>query len=140
MITPRDLRIGNILREYYFDYSTDSTDWIHIEVNAMDIRNLCDNPDRFNDLTMPIDLDEEWLLKAGFIRDVHLEILENNNLKQYMIGDRSSVNFFRICYHPIGGYTFSFRGTPIAKLSYVHQLQNLIFALSGEELTFNKNA
>ena len=72
----------------------------------------------------PIPLTEEWLIKFGFekkenkwyklIRFPTVRFL-NNKLNVYVIIHSSSV--------------------VIAILDYVHQLQNLYFALTGEELT-----
>ena len=83
----------------------------------------------------PIPLTEEWLVKFGFERDLKLEELDSRTtMLQYYYGDIHSNNFIRICFHPVGKYTTSFRGNPLTKPEYVHQLQNLYFALTGEEL------
>jgi len=78
----------------------------------------------------PIPLTEEWLLKAGFeksfkndywysirIGDKRLliSILGNIEIEKW---DRTMIGFLSIC-------------------EYVHQLQNLYFALTGEELQIN---
>lgn len=68
----------------------------------------------------PIPLTEEWLLKLGFEFSHHGEISNDNFIiEKYHDG-----------YHYTGGEGVAF-GTPIV---YVHQLQNLYFALTGEEL------
>lgn len=74
----------------------------------------------------PIPLTEEWLIKAGlegkFITigdDVHFEYDVKNN--ELIIGGPDACTY---------GQCFC------AECKYVHQLQNLYFALTGEELTF----
>ena len=64
----------------------------------------------------PIPLTEEWLLKFGF---------KNNRLGLFdcvKVGDDI-------------GYHIYFIGKHLKEVQYVHQLQNLYFALTGEELT-----
>ena len=67
----------------------------------------------------PIPLTEEWLFKLNFINDRVLEFYRNDITDSTIIID---YNF--IC---LLGYSH-------VKLKYVHQLQNLFFALTGEEL------
>jgi len=70
----------------------------------------------------PIPLTEEWLIKFGFVYD------ENT-------GFFRSVVFGRI-YIDNGRHTFCFcnKNGILKVVEYVHQLQNLYFALTGEEL------
>lgn len=69
----------------------------------------------FNELE-PIPLTEEWLLKFGFKIE-----------RQYEC-DFASIGVFTISF----GENFFYEYT---NLKYVHQLQNLYFALTNEELT-----
>jgi len=76
----------------------------------------------------PIKLTEEWLLKAG------AEKINSENqyadTNDYILG----ILYFNIANQSTkinGKYALSF--IP----DYVHELQNLFFALTGEELTFN---
>ena len=83
-----------------------------------------------NHKIIPIELTEEFLLKSGFER-----VFTNDYWYQIRIGDkrllvsilgnieiekwdRTMVNFLSIC-------------------QYIHQLQNLYFAICGEELVFS---
>jgi len=67
----------------------------------------------------PIPLTEEWLLKFGF------EKLEGwDDMYYFQIGD------FQIHEYNVSGYEFD-----DFDIKNVHQLQNLYFALTGEELT-----
>jgi hypothetical protein len=75
----------------------------------------------------PIPLTEEWLLKFGFVKDseydntfnLGIEVL--NGFKDFTIDIRAKVLLLD-CME--------------IKIEYVHQLQNLYFALTGEDLEF----
>ena len=70
----------------------------------------------------PIPLTEEWLLKFGF---------ETKDKVFWDVGN------FRVGQDRWGGYDYVSRRVDI-DLKYVHQLQNLYFALTGEELTIKE--
>jgi len=70
----------------------------------------------------PIPLTEEWLLKFGF-----------DDLGTYGYGRGN----FHICLHENEFY-FSINNRKVF-IKHVHQLQNLYFALTGEELTYGGN-
>ena len=72
----------------------------------------------------PIPLTEEWLLKFGFIKS------SDNN---YYKGDKFTIYNRFENFGLIGGL-LSWK-----EFKYVHQLQNLYFALTGEELTYGGN-
>jgi hypothetical protein len=76
----------------------------------------------------PIILTEEWLLKFGFekTRDYNLST-KPKMYKIFKLSLRLMANEYTFCYEN------SFR-----KIEYVHQLQNLYFTLTGEELTISK--
>ncbi|WP_185285729.1 hypothetical protein [Elizabethkingia meningoseptica] len=69
----------------------------------------------------PIELTEEWLLKLGFIKS------------------KFSSNCFKITngykFHFAGGEELYLDSIRLEHIKYIHQLQNLHFALTGEELT-----
>lgn len=70
----------------------------------------------------PIPLTEEWLLRFGFEKKSS-DVFE---LYEYAIErNYDSVDFI-------------FEGKIIRVIKYVHQLQNLYFALTGEELIYNQ--
>lgn len=72
----------------------------------------------------PIELTEEWLIKFGF----------ENNFKQYELMNWGLkvdlLNNEWIVFHGFCG-----KYSEITSCRYVHQLQNLYFALTGKELT-----
>lgn len=80
------------------------------------------------DCCKPIPLTEEWLLKFGFEKTEW----DNNNSFRKMIGN----NDYTIVFYSNGICEISDIITK--KIDYVHQLQNLYFALTGEELTLKK--
>jgi hypothetical protein len=82
----------------------------------------------------PIPLTEEWLVKLGFkhqyklIKSEDFFVIEiNSDSKLYINLNKME---FRI-YKAYIGIAYS------SKIHFVHQLQNLYFALTGEELTLN---
>lgn len=110
-----------------------------MESREVRIGNLFDNNGNVNTVTpgviealfesdkrswiQPIPLTEEWLLKFGF------EIYEfDHKENQYRFKERLLV---------IRKGVFCDYGTNV-ELKYVHQLQNLYFALTGEELEYGK--
>ena len=109
-----DLRIGN---------------WVYnnkdIEVDTYQIRNFSIG---VYDL-LPIPPTEEWLLKLGFINF-------KNESELYQCGflsiDKDKDEFY---YQAIKNH---YQERAI-RIDYVHQLQNLYFALTNEELTINES-
>lgn len=81
------------------------------------------------DTAKPIPLTEEWLLKFGF--EINPEkIIDDKETNEYRCNDFTMVIQNGKFYATNGGIEL------ISELSieYVHQLQNLCFALTGEEL------
>lgn len=81
-----------------------------------------------NPYLQPISLTEKWLLDLGFKRDEY-----NDKTPYYYI-----LNGFRLNNY-MGSLTLNnsneLAGFKPIEIKYVHQLQNLYFALTGEELT-----
>jgi hypothetical protein len=75
----------------------------------------------------PIPLTEEWLLKFGFTNNNVDSIYEIKNYYLEYIQD-GNLNF----------YFFEY-GEWFIKIAHVHKLQNLYFALTGEELTIKQS-
>jgi hypothetical protein len=72
----------------------------------------------------PIPLTEEWLVKFGFKK------MNNIDWQSKVGGINFYCRFNKEWYSSIGGIYLSDR------IQYVHTLQNLIFALTNQELTF----
>ena len=79
----------------------------------------------------PIPLTEEWLERFGFRLPAHSWIGDKFHLSEYGKGSK----------HPNGGIwvvAMNKNNAIITEIKYVHTLQNLYFALTGEELNQNK--
>ncbi len=118
----KDLRIGN--------YIYDDVDGLH-QITSIDDLELGLVGDAIEyKYAKPIPLTKEWLARFGFKKNLYIDgyigcdslhtsfvLSEPNKFKEY--------------------YTFNFGVgdlTNIKELIYVHELQNLYFALTGEEL------
>jgi len=109
----KELRIGNIV----------SIENKEVEVDGKLIFQLeksnfvgCDTSD-----LKPIPLTEEWLLGFGFKN-----------------GEKNIFSFTKYMDLRIIGNENDYNGLWIGNILYVHSLQNLYFALTGDELTLNK--
>ena len=82
-------------------------------------------------IVSPIPLTEEILLKAGFVKEVYYDAswLQKDFpvIGELCTSDKQ---------HPLGNFLFDMN-TDTLKIHYLHQLQNLYFALTGEELNIN---
>lgn len=109
-----ELRIGNYLKE------SNLIDFI--KINITDIE--CIQRGDINYQSIP--LTEDWLLRFGFIKNKFDEFfeIENCQIEIYLFDNESK-------------YTVCVDSVVNKNIKYVHQLQNLYFALTGEELTLN---
>ena len=113
MIQANELRIGNWVQR--FDGSV-------FQVTKFDIFQLHEIPLYLN--PKPIPITEEWLLKLGFEERKNLIFTYSFPNKKYaytIFGDNEDGFSITLLYK--------------IEIKYVHQLQNLYFALTGEELT-----
>jgi hypothetical protein len=83
----------------------------------------------------PIPLTEEWLVKFGFVDDSLPERYSTMGPVNCFKCDRLSVSSQDGKYYPVRKYDNIQHVAYGVGLEYVHQLQNLYFALTGEELT-----
>jgi hypothetical protein len=122
----QEVRLGN----YYFYHIVDKYDergeYDEVcQIDAEDFRILesFDCPEY-----KPIPLDEEWLLKFGFTkrRATYLYYKKDGVELFYVKGKK------RDAHHLNGFYYENF--LPLLPVDYLHQLQNLYFALTGKEL------
>ena len=118
MIQANELRVGNLL-----NYDTAEGDVVTATIGWQYIQWATEDPKGFNLVHSPIPLTEKWLIKFGFKDDkangfskdsIHLEYIEQVGYVFFINGD--------------------VKGASIT-IEYVHQLQNLYFALRGQELT-----
>ncbi|MDM8174813.1 hypothetical protein QT327_10670 [Olivibacter sp. 47] len=114
MIHPQELRLGNLLN------ATKVSDTIQVKVKGIEkktIRTAIFNISVENLHGIP--LTEEWLIKLGFheIFGVYAVYGREINLK---LSD--------------GYWEAYFKGKYVSVINHVHQLQNLFYALTGQEL------
>jgi hypothetical protein len=124
---PAELRIGNLVYKYYPS---------GIEIEAVnEINSYFVNGIGISAIE-PIPLTEEWLVKFSFVSSMPYECFRkwtfhNNNsrIKGWVL------IFFngKVCRRYLGKENSIYWNK--IKIHHVHQLQNLYFALTGEELT-----
>ena len=125
-----DLRIGN----YHFYRIVDDLDerkeYDEIcQIDYGDLRILTEFKD--SPEYKPIPLTKEWLLKFGFVKEGRYY---TRGVHQRLFSGLMNLKFDRL----LQMWVFSVgRYSDITRIEYVHQLQNLYFALTGEELTIN---
>jgi len=122
-MSPSELRIGN----WYNSIRFNTPIRLHLsdfaEANAH--ADGSDSLEWFNTHIEPIPLTKKWLLKFGFVKDKETGY-------RYFLGDSIA-------------YDLDDHGIRISDswewntVKFVHQLQNLYFCLSGEELKTNNN-
>lgn len=130
-----ELRIGNLVNgvldngnQFIFEVITLSSEPEKIEVYCQDPRMGLSVDDYWE----PIPLTEEWLIKFGFEKSIdhytriyRKEVYRNNGIELHW-------SVVSETYYTYLGYNTGVRCNPTI---YVHSLQNLYFALTGEELT-----
>lgn len=132
-MTPNELRIGNYVRD---GISND------IHISALYLYEYSSRPDLYSDLE-PIPLTEKWLIDFGFsevfdknrwfeddkVYESKSKILQLNLLSSPLSKIIQYDAYIKINYHPPSACSYNTR-----TIKHVHQLQNLYFALTGEEL------
>ena len=134
MIKVNELRIGNIL-----NYTTAENDIILTDLEWQDIQWISEDEEGFNLANKPIKLTEDWLLYFGFEKlesDLNIEYkIRLHEDFYFMINfDKNSQSYDAGYYefdHEIGSMVFNNFTNGVHT---VHQLQNLYFALRGQEL------
>lgn len=123
MIQANELRIGNCVKLN----NSDTT------LVPRDFQRYCKSFGIFEEFE-PIKLSEEWLLKAGFEKDdTGVDIFDQDYCEWYQ---KEFPVIGILCQSSDKSYIFD-ENTDTLRLKYVHQLQNLYFTLTGEELEIN---
>ena len=126
MIRVQELRIGNLVEYKFTDKFDDRKEWWEVtEIDADDIHWLSKVDEKDEDFR-PIPLTEEILLKCGF---------EKHSVTGWFMGKGRTITIdLKIGLIYINGNIVSKNKN---LFRYLHQLQNLYFALTNEELTVN---
>ena len=122
-----ELRIGNFISRNDLGDDSERIEII-IELGKMALTTGPINVMCEYDEIKPIPLTEEWLVKFGWGKgEFDSEYIDNVSLKQEVLV--YNVNAKMLCIETNRDIM------EISHILYVHQLQNLFFALTGEELT-----
>jgi hypothetical protein len=130
-----DLRIGNIVL-----HITNEGDAKQAIIAWHHLRWLTDDPNKFSLHYKPIPLTEDVLIKLSFKKVANSEKWEQDGIvwgKEYLQLNKWYKNAYD-AYFMIPGFnpaSVSFNSRPI---KYVHQLQNLYYSLTGEELVIER--
>jgi len=129
-VKSNELRIGNLLTVKYTKQIKE--DFV-TEIKGYDIVRIEEND--FNTLNYePIPLTEEWLLKFGFNCDLaktYTKQIEKNTFE---------LRFDKLDKIIVLDVNINYEDTYLEfkHIKYIHQIQNLYFALTNEELTFKQ--
>ena len=123
-----ELRIGNFV-------STEGIDFVEVSKIDADFGICYKIPQEFGQFypykeVEPIPLTEEWLMRFGFDK-----VLPRNDKMYYRLNDDFVIEENNVFL--LGDDAFEMLKLR-RKIKYVHQLQNLYFALTGEELTIKE--
>ena len=141
-----ELRIGNLVtldenqrRDLWYNQINAINDFFEVKTIYSDGDIALQLDDEIVDINVddvsPISLTEEWLLKFGFeicgYGEVHSMCFTGYRVKN-SIWDVYAVSNGEFVLHK------NTKETSITNIKYVHQLQNLYFSLTGEELIYQK--
>lgn len=122
---PEELRVGNWYKSVKFG--------VPVRCHITDLYELCVMSDGATDdppikeMFEPIPLDEEWLVKFGFIYSNGVSWSMDKEYNGLVVADDDSDDWYAVEWY----------GASLTTVTYVHQLQNLYYALTGEELKIN---
>lgn len=130
-VSIQELRGGNIL-----NYYTAEGDVLPVKIDWQGLKWLSEDPEGFNSVHSSIEITEEYLLKFGFEKFEKFEMGYSKNAfspghpSQRFDIDWSEENGIKCKsrYQADSDYFF------MRHIKHVHQLQNLYYALTGEEL------
>lgn len=137
MINPKELRIGNLLHWQADHLGAGTSQVTLIKEDGYEIESLCGcyPVDDEMDHIEPIPMTPGWLERFGF-RKFADESYHKPAMFTWRIlyDDFEKAASYCTCIYP----ELSHRVHLNIRIEYVHQLQNLYFALTGEELTINQ--
>lgn len=131
-IKASDLRIGNLVNYKYYNPDPKAPDWAYEAVEIVEIKKShlvfkhLNKKAKFKIVVLyPIPLTEEWLERFGGKK------VNNIDWKIKIRGIEFYTRYNKKWYSSICDFYLS------DKIQYVHELQNIYHALTGEELTIN---
>jgi hypothetical protein len=107
----KELRIGNFVRT--------TITHTNIKITIDELLEIINEPSEHQ--LEPIPLTEEWLLKFGFLLDLHHHRRLTYSLNRITTYMQDGIFWIDLTHDTL-------------EIKHVHQLQNLYFALTGEEL------
>lgn len=135
-----ELRIGNFVQSIFHDENSEIKNFYNVckicnisEQGISANRVFPDDSTSYTGSFEPIPLTEEWLLRFGFKKKMGFYEIRGKRSKLMLVKSTLRINLAQQCITEITyGDCYAFN------LSSVHQLQNLYFALTGEELTIKE--
>jgi hypothetical protein len=118
MIKANELRIGNVV-----ETRSNKRGWIRYEMTGLNIYQLSAYGENFEKDVRPIPITEDLLLECGFIQDDIIDF-------RYHLEDWFAIDVDDCCIRIADSWMFG-------KINYLHELQNLYFTLTGDELKIN---
>lgn len=133
-----ELRIGNLVETDFSEGNIKTVVEIkHKMASVKYIRTDTNEPHQSMvdyERLVPIELTEEWLKKAGFEKDdTGVDMFDQDYYEWYQ---KEFPTIGVLCQSSDKSYLFD-ENTDTIRIKYVHQLQNLHFAICGEELVFS---
>jgi len=128
----RELRIGNYIQYFgnvvQVEGIVNESNGFGLQLNGGDFASINSNSLEHDPLT------EEWLLRFGFVKEV--EYKKKINFSRFHLFQISASNPYNDNENEFKvNFYQSKQCVELCRIKYVHQLQNLYFALTGEELT-----
>jgi hypothetical protein len=120
VINADDIELKRVCEVITLDVSGSNDNFIHVYSD--------DESEQF-DYFSPIPLTEEWLLKFGFSCEVKISSQMGTDGVEFRV-----YNLGKFTFNTNHGWWYSVIHLRVTPLDYVHQIQNLYFALTGEEL------
>lgn len=125
----KELRIGNYVEQGIYGFQKCTA----IQIARFEANQLNKTEADYYNHWKPIHLTEEILLKCGFELDSKKVYWQMKGCDLFLEIMQSKEWFS----HKHIGFNLSHRGVTLIEINHLHQLQNLYFALTGEELEIN---
>lgn len=128
-----ELRVGNLVNYRIIDEFDKRKEWLEVSQIDYDDLRILEIENENNQDYLPIKLNKEWLLKLGFNK------LENDIPTYYKCFGNMILDDYEFSFNIYVDWKLNYFITVFGRkitIKYVHQLQNLYFALTEEELNF----